>query len=59
MSFGSEYIVIFNLCEFSEGPMHSLCEMSGPESCESSCMTEVFWMVTFDNHDKVLGPALT
>lgn len=46
MSFGSEYMVNFNLFEFSETPTNSLCEMSRSESCEGNCMIKAFWMVT-------------
>ena len=46
MSFGSEYVVNFNLFEFSETPTNSLCEMPRSESCEGHCMIKAVWMVT-------------
>lgn len=46
MSFRSEHVVNFNLCEFSERPTNSPGEMPRPESCEGSCMIKAFWMVT-------------
>lgn len=46
MSFGSEYVVNFKLCAFSEKPMNSLCEILRPELCEGSCMIKAIWMVT-------------
>lgn len=45
MYFGSEYMVNFNLCAFSERPMNSLCEILIPELCEGSCMIKAIWMV--------------
>lgn len=46
MSFGSEYVVSFDLFEFSETPTNSLCEMPRSESCEGNYMIKAFWMVT-------------
>lgn len=46
MSFGSEHVVNFNLCAFSERPMNSVCTILRPELCEGNYLIKAIWMMT-------------